>query len=138
MEDGVSFARIRFDGSEQFQTVRRAIGVSTFGMNVISLQPRQRLRIHRHLRQEEVYVVLEGTLTLSIEGDEHRLGLGEVARVAPAVKRQLANHGPDLCVVLALGGDGVHEGRDGEAFVTWDESSGRPPQEVPLPPDLPS
>ena len=26
--------------------------------------------------------------------------------------------------------------RDGEAFVDWEETSGRPPQEVPLPPDL--
>ncbi len=138
MEDGVMFGRIDFGGSEQFQSVRRSLGVSSFGMNVISLQPRQRLRIHRHLRQEEVYVVLRGTLSLAIEGAEHELRMGDVARVAPAVKRQLTNRGQDLCVILALGGDGVHEGRDGEAFVSWEEASGLPPQEVPLPPDLPA
>ena len=138
MEEGVTFGKIEFDGSEQFQALRRSLGVSTFGMNAISLQSRQRGRIHRHLRQEEVYVVLNGTLSLSFEGDEHELGVGEVARVAPAVKRQLVNRGEDLCVILALGGDGVHEGRDGEAFVSWGESHGRPPEEVPPPPDLPT
>jgi quercetin dioxygenase-like cupin family protein len=137
MEPGVTFGKIELDGSELFQPVRRALGISTFGMNVISLEPRQRLRIHRHRIQEEVYVVLEGTLTLSIETDERELGVGEVARVAPEVRRQLLNRGDALCVVVALGGHGEHEGRDGEAFVSWDESKGRPPQEVPLPPDLP-
>lgn len=138
MEPGVTFGAIALDGSELFQPVRRALDVSSFGMSVISLQPLQRLRIHRHRAQEEVYLVLSGTLTLSIEADERQLGVGEAARVAPAIRRQLLNRGENLCVVLALGGHGEHEGRDGEAFVSWDESVGRPPQEVPLPPDLPS
>lgn len=94
------------------------------------------MRIHRHHRQEEVYVVLRGVLTLAVEGEEHELGPGETARVAPSVRRQLSNRGDDLCVLLALGGAGEHEGRDGEAFTSWEETSGRPPQEVPIPPDL--
>ncbi len=134
----MTFGTVELAGSEVFQPMRRALGVSSFGMNVISLQPRQRLRIHRHRIQEEVYVVLAGTLTLSIEMDERQLGVGEAARVAPEVRRQLLNRGDALCVVLALGGHGEHEGRDGEAFVSWDESVGKPPQDVPVPPDLPS
>ncbi len=138
MEHGVTFCKIELDGGEIFQPLRRALGVSTFGLNAISLQPRQRLRIHRHHVQEEVYLVLAGTLTLSIDDHERELGVGEIARVAPEVKRQLLNRGEELCVVIALGGHGEHEGRDGEAFVSWDESVGKPPQDVPLPPDLPS
>jgi quercetin dioxygenase-like cupin family protein len=134
----VTFGKIELDGSELFQPVRRALGISSFGMSVISLQPRQRLRIHRHRIQEEVYVVLAGTLTLSIEMDERQLEVGEAARLAPEVRRQLLNRGDALCVVLAIGGHGEHEGRDGEAFARWDEPVGRPPQDVPLPPDLPS
>ena len=136
MEDGVSFAEIDFTGAEQFQAMRRELGVTSFGMNVISLRKGQRLRIHRHARQEEVYVVLEGVLTLSIEAEEHRLEQGSIARVAPSIRRQLTNRDPDLLLVVALGGAGHHEGRDGEAFTSWDETSGRPPQEVPFPPDL--
>ena len=134
----MTFGKIELDGSELFQPVRRVLGISSFGMNVISLQPRQRLRIHRHRTQEEVYVVLAGALTLSIEAEEHELGVAEVARVASDVRRQLLNRSDKLCVVLALGGHAEHEGRDGEAFVSWEETTGRSPQEVPLPPDLPA
>ena len=137
MDEGVTFGQIDLEGEETFQAVRRSLGVTTFGINVVTLKPRQRLRIHRHHRQEEVYLVLSGTLTLSIEAEEHELAVGGVARVAPAVRRQLANRGRTICVAVALGGSTPHEGRDGEAFVSWDDETGKPPQEIPLPPDLP-
>jgi hypothetical protein len=57
--------------------------------------------------------------------------------VAPDVRRQLTNRGDGLLVVLALGGAEPHEGRDGLAYERWEDEEGRPPQEVPLPPDLP-
>jgi mannose-6-phosphate isomerase-like protein (cupin superfamily) len=137
MDDGVAFARLDLDGADRFVSLRRALGVSAFGMNLILLQPRQQGRIHRHERQEEVYVVLEGTLTLSIEGEDRDLAAGEAARVAPPVRRRLSNRGTERCAVLALGGATPHEGRDGVAYETWDATDGRPPQEIPLPPDLP-
>jgi hypothetical protein len=58
--------------------------------------------------------------------------------VGPEVRRQLVNRGPDRVVLLALGGSADHQGRDGEAFTSWDASDGAPPQEVPLPEDLPA
>jgi uncharacterized cupin superfamily protein len=137
METGTSRTALDPDGGEQFVSLRRALGVTSFGMNQIVLRPRQRGRIHRHERQEEVYLVLEGTLTLLVEGDEHALARGELARVAPEVRRQLVNRGPDRLVLLALGGDGEHRGRDGRAFVDWDDAEGAPPTEIPLPDDLP-
>jgi uncharacterized cupin superfamily protein len=136
MQDGVSVAALDFEGEERFQLLRRELGVSAFGINMLRLRPGQRGRIHRHERQEEVYVVLEGTLTLGVEGDERELARGSVARVAPRVRRQLVNRGSELLVVLSIGGAEPHEGRDGVAYSTWDETEGRPPQEVPLPPDL--
>jgi hypothetical protein len=80
--------------------------------------------------------VLEGTLTLLIEGEESALERGELVRVGPELRRQLVNRDPELLVVLALGGDGEHAGRDGEAFASWDDEQGAPPQDVPLPADL--
>jgi uncharacterized cupin superfamily protein len=134
----IAFAAIERGTDERFQSLRRELGVSSFGMNVIVLQPGQRGRIHRHERQEEVYLVLEGELTLVVEGAEHVLGADRVARVGPAVRRQLVNAGPERVVLLALGGSGEHKGRDGAAWESWDEAGpGRPPQEVPLPEDLP-
>src|SRR6516164_5231949 len=69
MEEGTTTARLDPDTGERFLPLRRQLGVSSFGMNQIVLQPGQRGRIHRHLRQEEVYLVLEGTLTLVVEGE---------------------------------------------------------------------
>jgi len=137
MEEGVSFAQIDPATGERFQALRRELGVSTFGLNLIVLQPGQTGRIHRHARQEEVYLVLEGELSLLVEGEEHRLAEGALARVAPSVRRQLVNRRPRRLVLLALGGAHPHEGRDGEAFAAWEEAEGRPPQETPVPADVP-
>jgi uncharacterized cupin superfamily protein len=137
MQQGVTRARLDFDSSERFLPLRRQLGVTAFGLNQLVLQPGQRGRIHRHTAQEEVYLVLGGTLTLLIEDDEQTLGRGELVRVAPAVRRQLVNRGPDRLVLLALGGAGEHVGRDGEAFAAWEDEHGMPPQQLPLPDDLP-
>jgi mannose-6-phosphate isomerase-like protein (cupin superfamily) len=138
MQTGTSRTKLDPDGEERFVSLRRALGVTSFGMNQIVLAPRQRGRIHRHERQEEVYLVLEGTLTLLVEGVEETLGPGELVRVAPELRRQLVNRGPERLVTVALGGDGEHTGRDGEAFTSWDDAQGAPPQEIPLPDDLPA
>jgi mannose-6-phosphate isomerase-like protein (cupin superfamily) len=136
MEDGVSVVRLDLEGEDRFQPLRRELGVSTFGLNLIRLRPGQRGRIHRHERQEEVYVVLEGTLTLGIEGEERELPRGSAARVAPDVRRQLSNRGSEPLVLLAMGGAEQHQGRDGAAFTSWEDETGASPQEIPLPPDL--
>jgi uncharacterized cupin superfamily protein len=137
VDDGAAYAKIDLDAPERFVSLRRALGISTFGINLIVLQPRQRGRIHRHARQEEVYLVLEGALTLSVEGEERELGAGELARVAPGVRRQLMNRGDARVALIALGAAEPHEGRDGLAYESWESTEGRPPQDVPLPEDLP-
>jgi uncharacterized cupin superfamily protein len=136
-EAAITTAAIDADG-DTFRLLRRELGVTSFGINQLTLQPHQRLRVHRHERQEEVYLVLEGELTLIVEGEPHVLGRGTLARVGPEAKRQLTNPSEDRVVVLALGGAGEHEGRDGIAWSNWDDmGEGRSPQEVPLPDDLP-
>ncbi len=137
METGFAFAKLDPAAEERFVSLRRALGVSTFGINQILLAPGQRGRIHRHTRQEEVYLVISGALTLWIEGERHELGPGEIARVAPEVRRQIANPHREPVLLIALGGATEHVGRDGEAFTSWDDTTGAPPQEVPLPEDEP-
>jgi hypothetical protein len=65
------------------------------------------------------------------------LGQGALARVAPAVRRQLVNRRPRRVVLLALGGATDHSGRDGVAYPSWDVTEGASPQEIPLPADVP-
>jgi mannose-6-phosphate isomerase-like protein (cupin superfamily) len=141
MKSGIARTRLAEQADERFVPLRRQLGVTSFGINQVVLQAGERGRIHRHERQEEVYLVLEGTLTLLVEGEggpeEAALERGELVRVGPELRRQLVNPGPERLVLLALGGDGEHAGRDGEAFASWDDAEGAPPQEVPLPEDLP-
>jgi uncharacterized cupin superfamily protein len=138
VDEGIARARIDPDAGERFVSLRRKLGVSTFGMNQIVLEPRQRGRIHRHRHQEEVYLVLDGTLTLLVEDNEHVFDRGELVRVAPAVRRQLVNRGTERLVLLALGGATEHVGRDGEAWADWDADDPSSPQDIPLPDDLPA
>lgn len=137
MSDEISVTRLDFDPPDRFHTLRRELGVTTFGLNLIVLKPGQRGRIHAHERQEEVFVVLRGRLTIGVDGEERDLDQWEVARIAPQVRRQLVNRGPGDVAVLAMGSANPHDGRDGVAYATWDDTAGRAPQEVPLPDDLP-
>lgn len=136
MEEGTARAHLDPDIGERFLPLRRQLGVSSFGMNQMVLEPGQRSRIHRHARQEEVYLVLEGTLSLLLEGEETELGSGELIRVAPQIRRQLVNRGPGRVLMLAFGGANEHQGRDGEAFANWSDEQPTSPQELPMPPDL--
>ncbi len=137
-DDSLAFATIDRDAPKRRQLLRRDLGVSSFGCNVLVLPPRGRGRIHAHEHQEEVFLVLEGELTLLVEGVEHVLGPDQLVRVGPAARRQLTNAGAERLVLLALGGAGEHVHRDGLAWESWEEDSpGRPPLEVPIPEDLP-
>ena len=138
METGLSFTDLQPDSTERFVALRRALGVTTFGLNQIVLQPGERGRIHAHERQEEVFIVLEGTLTLLVDGAPTDVPVGRAVRVAPEIRRQIANLGPGRTVLIALGGAVPHDGRDGIAFADWDDTAGSPPQEIPLPENIPA
>jgi mannose-6-phosphate isomerase-like protein (cupin superfamily) len=133
----VASAKLNRDSDERFQRLRSELDVSSFGLNLIVLAGGQRGRIHNHERQEEVFLVLEGELTLSVEGVDRVFGVDQVVRIGPAVRRQLINASPERLILLAIGGSGEHAGHDGHAWASWDEPGpGRAPQEVPPPADL--
>src|SRR4051812_8610191 len=50
---------------------------------------------HRHKTQEEIYLVLSGTLQFKLEDDMIDAPAGTVVRVAPEVARSVWNEGPD-------------------------------------------
>jgi uncharacterized cupin superfamily protein len=126
---------------ERFLRLSEPLGIRGFGANLITLQPRQRGRIHRHQQQEEVYVVLEGVLTLALDGEERTYGAREIVRVPPVVRRQLMNRGAEPAVLLALGCAGDHSttGPDGIGWASWDDTGeGVSPRDLPAPTDLPA
>ena len=130
-------AKLEETAPERFVRLRKPLGVTSFGINQMVLEPGQRMRIHCHEHQEEVFLVLAGRLTIAFEDGEQDFGPDELVRVAPEVRRQMLNRGPERVSFLALGGSGDHEPRDAQAFATWD---GEPlgVADVPLPDDLPA
>jgi mannose-6-phosphate isomerase-like protein (cupin superfamily) len=50
---------------------------------------------HRHTAQEEVYLVLKGTLTFKLDDDVFEAGPGTAVRIAPAVVRSVHNDGSE-------------------------------------------
>ena len=136
MQPGTSFTKLDLEAGERFVRLRQQLGIESFGLNLLLLEPGQGSRIHRHERQEEAYVVLEGELTLLVEGEEHALAPGDAARVGPEVRRQLVNRGDGRLALLAIGGAQPHEGRDGMAYLSWDDDEAKSPADVPLPDGL--
>ena len=137
MAEDPTIVALDFETDERFVPLRKLLGVSGFGINQLTLQPGQRMRIHRHAGQEEVYLVIEGRLTVLVEGVAHEVDAGELMRVAAGTRRQLANTHRERVTLVALGSasDG-HESRDAEAFRSWEERTGGQPRDVPLPDDL--
>jgi quercetin dioxygenase-like cupin family protein len=69
---------------------------------------------HRHMEQEEAYVVVAGAGQALLDGEVHALRQWDVVRCAPPVVRAFAA-GPDGMDLIAIGGP-KPEGRDGEMF----------------------
>src|SRR4051812_9607362 len=90
-----------------FKLARAEVGVKSFGMQVLDLPPdlKEGYPTHDHAEtgQEEVYVPLRGSGTMTIDGEDVDLAPGMLVRVGPAAKRGIVT-GPDGLRMLALGG----------------------------------
>jgi len=97
-----------------FRKIRGPLGVTAFGINGIVLPPSYTTNLHHHERQEEVYIVLDGSIEFTL-GDESRvLGPGGIARVDAATVRSMRNTSPDAeATYVCVGGEGGYVGRDG-------------------------
>jgi uncharacterized cupin superfamily protein len=127
-EPQIGFATLDRDTAERFQRLREQLGATSLGINLIVLRPGERGRIHAHAAQEEVYLVLEGELTLFLDGAEHRLVPDQLVRLGPATRRQIANESDARVVLFALSAAGGYPGRDGLAWGSWDDHGpGAPP-----------
>lgn len=89
-----------------FLRLRAALGVTSFGMQIIELPPNfDGHPEHDHLGtgQEEVYVVLRGSGEIEVENERIPIDTETVVRVGPTARRKLYA-GPQGLRVLALGG----------------------------------
>jgi uncharacterized cupin superfamily protein len=97
-----------------FRKVRRALGVTAFGVNAIEIPPGHETGRHYHDEQEELYFVHRGRIEITFhEGDSHLLGPGGLARVDASTVRKIKNVGDEDAVYLVTGGKDGYVGRDG-------------------------
>jgi quercetin dioxygenase-like cupin family protein len=97
-----------------FRKLRRALGVTAFGVNAIELPPGYETGRHYHDRQEELYFVHRGRIEVTFNDESaYVLGPGGSARVDAPTVRKIKNVGDEPAVYLAVGGDGGYVGRDG-------------------------
>ena len=87
-----------------FRKMRLALGTNAFGINQIELPAGASGPEHdeQDTTHEEVYVVLEGSGTLTVEGEPIELEPGRYVRVGPAVSRQMTA-GEDGITFIAVG-----------------------------------
>lgn len=90
----------------RFRPAREAMNVNAWGMNILELDPHcsgHPEHDHTHDGQEEVYLVLEGSVVLVAEGVERVLRQADLVRVPPAVVRKLVTREVGA-TLLAIGG----------------------------------
>jgi uncharacterized cupin superfamily protein len=90
----------------RFRLAREALGVSSWGMNVIEMDPQTSgypAHDHENDGHEEVYVVLAGAIVLETARGERTLKAGDFVRVAPHVRRKFVTRDQGA-TLLALGG----------------------------------
>jgi uncharacterized cupin superfamily protein len=101
--------------------VRPALGITSFGCNVMNLPPDYATKPHdeRETGQEELYVALAGSGAVVVGEAEERLELDpeHAVRVGPETSRTLVS-GPEGMRVLIVGGT------PGQAYVPLEWSSG--------------
>jgi mannose-6-phosphate isomerase-like protein (cupin superfamily) len=107
-----------------FRKVRRALGVTAFGVNGVVYPPGFVGFEHFHDTQDELYFVHSGTARFEVDGEERVLGPGGLCHVESTTPRRVSNasSSEDLVLLVVGGKDGYVE-RDGH--MTNDEDVAR-------------
>jgi uncharacterized cupin superfamily protein len=103
-----------------FRKVRKALGVTAFGVNGLVFPPHYEGPNHFHDTQDELYFVHRGTATFSIDGEEHEVGEGGLVHVESTTHRMIANRTDDDLVLLVVGGKDGYVERDGQVVTDAD------------------
>jgi len=105
-----------------FRKVRRALGITAFGVNAIVMPPRYDGFLHYHDVQDELYFdvqdelyfVHRGTARFEVDGEVQELGPGGLCHVESTARRKVSNAGDDDLILLAIGGKDGYVERDGQ------------------------
>jgi mannose-6-phosphate isomerase-like protein (cupin superfamily) len=99
--------------SPGFRKVRRAMGITAFGVNGVVYPPGYPGVHHYHDTQDELYFVHSGTALVEVDGEQRTLGPGGLFHAESTTPRKISNPGDEELVLLVIGGKGGYVERDG-------------------------
>lgn len=111
MADGYEIKRIsEFEtlagsGGAEWILARRGLDLTTFGMNLVRIEPGGSIPAHDESSsgQVEVYGVLEGEGTFVVDGEDNAAPAGTWARLDPTVERTIENRSDAPLTALLIG-----------------------------------
>ena len=112
---GYTFSSLDALGSGQgFRKVRRALGVTAFGVNGVVYPPGYEGFLHYHDTQDELYFVHRGRARVEVGGETRELGEGGLVHVESTTPRRISNASDsEELVLLVVGGKDGYVERDG-------------------------
>jgi mannose-6-phosphate isomerase-like protein (cupin superfamily) len=97
-----------------FRKVRRALGVTAFGVNAIVMPPSYDGFLHYHDTQDELYLVHRGRARVEVGGEGRELGPGGLFHAEATTPRKVSNASAEEdLVLLVVGGKDGYVARDG-------------------------
>jgi quercetin dioxygenase-like cupin family protein len=96
--------RDEFERNGTWSLVRRSLGLQSFGMNLVEIAPGERIPEHDETGrdQEEVFVILEGSPSMLVDGETHPAPVGTFVRLDPEPRRTVVNTGNEPALVLVV------------------------------------
>ena len=111
---GYTFGTIDELGDGVFRKVRRELGVTAFGVNVLVIPAGVEARPHFHEEQDELYFVHAGRAKFALPDESRELGPGGLCHVESTTPRQITSVGDEDLVMLVVGAKDGYVGRDGQ------------------------
>jgi mannose-6-phosphate isomerase-like protein (cupin superfamily) len=97
-----------------FRSVRRALGVTAFGVNAVVMAPGFDGFLHYHDTQDELYLVHRGRARVEVGDEVRELGPGGLFHAESTTPRKVSNASQDEDLVLfVVGGKDGYVARDG-------------------------
>jgi hypothetical protein len=91
-----------FDNLPWLTNPRRQLDLQAVALGLIRIPPNKGYTFtHRHERQEEVYIVIEGEGVLLVDGELIDIERGDMVRVSPSSRRALKANGSGVMVICS-------------------------------------
>jgi mannose-6-phosphate isomerase-like protein (cupin superfamily) len=103
--DEVEDAYAGADVPGEFRALTEALGAEQVAVTLIRVPPHSDFEQgtgHRHERQEEIYIVTRGTLTMRFGDEVREVAAGSAVRVAPSTVRSHRNLGEEPVELWAV------------------------------------